>query len=178
MPLFSPAAQPILPQRRWWPSLPLPWLLTAALVLPAVGAAALVGYLSYRGSERAVRLLGQQLMLDTNQQVVQELERYLSTPLVINRINVDGVRRGQLAVTDAAALEAKLVQRLQQFDGVAAVLFASPAGLLRQVERRPELHLVVADPPQPERRTVYRLGDDGQRQALVPAPPGPGGDPA
>ncbi|AFZ35219.1 multi-sensor signal transduction histidine kinase [Stanieria cyanosphaera PCC 7437] len=148
-------------------NVPLRWVLTIPFVLPTIGAVAIVGYLSYRDGQEAVEDLGHQLVAETNERVKQELETYLQTPVLINRLNVDAVARGQLDLQNIVALEAVLFARLQQFERVSAVLFASPQGTFRLVDRLPDLYLVVADPPRPEQILIYSLNSDGSRKELV-----------
>ncbi len=158
-----------LPQtlRRLIANVPLHEVLVVPFVLQTVAAVALVGYLSYRSGQESVADLGQRLVAETNERVTQELKTYLQTPLLINRLNVDAVNQGQIDPQDVPALEAALFNRLQQFDQVSAVLFANPQGTFRVVERLPELHLVVADPPRPDKMLVYRLDNQGKRGQLV-----------
>ncbi|GAB4235739.1 MAG: hypothetical protein Kow00121_63210 [Elainellaceae cyanobacterium] len=148
-------------------NVPLRWVLTVPFVLPTIGAVVLVGYLSYRDEQTAVANLGQQLVVATNKQVTQELKTYLQTPLLINQLNVDAVNQKQVDLQNIPALESMLFNRLQQFDQVAAVLFASPQGVFRLVDRLPELYLVAADPPRPDQISVYQLDSEGKRGQLV-----------
>jgi PAS domain S-box-containing protein len=161
---------PIAPLRPFRPALknvPLRWVLTAPFVVLTIGAVTLVGYLSYRSGQAAAESLGQQFVTQTNDRVMQELKMYLQTPLLINRLNVDVVHRGQLDLQDTSALESTLFARSQQFDQVSAILFADPQGMFRLVERLPDLYLVAADPPRSGEIRVYRLNGDGSRGGLV-----------
>ena len=148
-------------------SIPLFWVITIPLAVSALGALAGAGYFSYRNHQVVVEDLGQQLVDKTNQIIHQELEDYLEMPLLINQINAEAVDQYGVNVADAAALEDLLFQRLQQFDQVTGVMFASPTGRLRVVERFPDRRLVVAEPDQPNRARVYELGPAGERGALV-----------
>jgi hypothetical protein len=143
--------------RHWLTDIPLRWVLIVPFVLPMLGATALVGYLSHRNGQMAVADMGYQLATGANEQVRQKLETYLQTPSLINRLNLDEVKRGQLDIRNPSDLESMLFERLQQFDSVSAVLFVSPTGTFRFVERFPEVFLGVANPPQPDRLSIYRL---------------------
>ncbi|MGF1569151.1 MAG: PAS domain S-box protein [Nodosilinea sp.] len=165
---MAPALAPV---RRWMTTVPLRWLLIMALVLPTVGGAGLVGYLSDQNGQSAVKDLGHQLVAMTNQQVGQELKTYLKIPFLINRLNIDAVHQGQLNLEDSAALERTLLGRLQEFEPVSTVLFTSPEGRLRLVERLPDLYLGAAEPSQPERILLYALNPQGERGPLVATEP-------
>ncbi len=152
-------------------NLPLRWALTAPFLLATVGAVALVGYWSDQNGQKAVAVLGRQLVAETNQRVIQELKTYLQPPLLINRLNVDAVHRGQLDPENIASLERALFDRLQQFDQVSAVLFASAQGQLRIVERLPKLlpklYVAAADPPRFDQISIYPLDSRGNRGKLL-----------
>lgn len=162
MPIASP---PTL--RQLVINLPLRWVLTVPFVLPTIAAVWLVGYLSYRSGHEAVEDLGHQLVEETNERVTQELKVYLRTPLLINRLNADAVSQGQLDLQDISALEATLFNRLQQFEQVTAVLFATPEGTFRLVEQLSSLYLVLADVLHPDKILIYHLDQQGQRKQLV-----------
>jgi PAS domain S-box-containing protein len=153
--------------RHFVTNIPLRWILTIPFVLPMIGAVALVGYLSYRNGQEVLEDLRHQLVLETNEQVTQELKQYLQIPLLINRLNVDAVRQRQLATQNIPALEAFLFNRLQQFEQVSAVLFASPQGTFRLVDRLPDLYLIAANPPRPKQILIYSLNNDGSPKELV-----------
>lgn len=153
-------------------SIPLRWVLTLPFVVPMVGAFLLIGYLSHRNSQRAVEALGQQLLAESNARVLQALDAHLQPPLQINQWHHDRVQQGDINLQNIPELEAKLFRRLQQFEAVSAVLFVSPQGTLRLVERLPEqaaeeFFLVVSDPPRPEQLRVYRLDRQGNRTQQV-----------
>ncbi|MFH7245217.1 MAG: PAS domain S-box protein [Spirulina sp.] len=148
-------------------SIPLFWVITIPLAVSALGSLAGAGYFSYRNNQVVVEDLGQDLVDKTHQIIHQELEDYLEMPLLINQINTEAVDQYGVDVEEAAALEELLWDRLQQFDEVTGVMFASPTGRLRLVERFPDQRLVVAEPDQPNRVQVYELGPAGERGALV-----------
>lgn len=149
--------------RRAMPSIPLRWALTVPFLLTTTGAVGLVGYWSYRSGQAAVQELGRQLVNQTNGQVTQELKAYLQTPLLVNRLNVDAVQQGQIDPQNVAELEMALFRRVLQFDQVPAVLFVSPEGRFRFVERFPTLYLGAADPARPDLIQIYSLDSQGKR---------------
>lgn len=153
--------------RRWLAHVPLCWILTILFMLPTLGAVAVGSYLSHRYGKNVGEDLGHQLVAEMNERVKQELEADLQIPVLINRLNVDAVAQGQLDLQNLPALEAALFARLQQFQQVAAVQFTSPQGRFRLVDRLPDLYLVAAEPPHPERLLIYSLNADGSRKKLV-----------
>lgn len=147
---------------------PLRGVLVAPFVVLIVGSVALVGYLSYQSGQQAVKNLGHQLVAETNERVTQELKTHLQTPLLINRLNVDAISQSQLELQNTPALESMLFNRLQQFEQVTGIVFVSPEGLFRVVERQPtSLYLGVANPPEPNQLYIYTLDNQGKRGQLV-----------
>jgi PAS domain S-box-containing protein len=162
---------PSSPIRRIIDTVPLWGVFVVPFVLLTAGAVALVGYLSYRNGQEAVEDLGHQLIAQTNDRVTEKLEDYLETPFLINRLNVDAVNRGQLDLQNTpeniAALESTLLNRLQQFDQVSAILFAGSEGTFRRVERFPTFNMAVADASRPDQIKVYRLNSAGKPSQLL-----------
>ncbi len=148
-------------------SIPLFWVITIPLAVSALGSLAGAGYFAYRNNQVVVKDLGQELVDKTHQIIHQELEDYLEMALLLNQINAEAVDQYGVDVEDVAALEELLFDRLQQFDGVTGVMFASPTGRLRVMERFPTRQMVVAEPDQPNQVRVYELGPAGERGALV-----------
>lgn len=160
----------IFPQsfRRYLTNVPLRWVLTAPFVLPMMVAVVLIGYLSYRDGQQSVKKLGYQLVAETNDRLIQEFRTYLQTPILINRLNVDAVKQGQINVQDFSVIESVLFNRMQQFDRVTAVLFASPEGSFRVVSRlQDKLYLSVIDRSSPNQVRVYLLDSQGKPKQLV-----------
>lgn len=153
--------------RRALPSIPLRWALTVPFLLTTTGAVGLVGYWSYRSGQEAVQKLGQNLVVQTNAQVAQELNAYLQTPLLVNRLNVDAVQQGQIDLQNTSRLESALFHRVLQFNQIPTVLFVSPEGRFRFVERFPTLYLGAANPDQPDDIQIYSLDGQGNRGPKV-----------
>lgn len=156
-----------VPSVRCFAPIPLRWMLVVPFVLQTVGAVGLVGYLSYRSGQQAVTDLTYRWLNQTSDCVIQELQKYLQTPLLINQLNVDAVHQKRVNLQDLPNLEVALFNRLQQFPQVTALLFATPEGVFRGVERSPAVNLVVADPERPDQTSIYRLGPQGQREQRI-----------
>jgi PAS domain S-box-containing protein len=159
----------ILPQllRRLITHIPLRWGLIIPFVLSTITTVMLIGYLSYRSGEKAVEDLGHQLVAQSNHEVTQRLKDYLQMPPLVNRLNVDAVEQGYLNPENIPALELFLFHRLQQFSQVSAILFASPDGTFRFVERFPTSYLGAADPARPDYIRIYALDNQGKRGQLA-----------
>ncbi|XWK88467.1 MAG: PAS domain S-box protein [Phormidium sp.] len=152
-----------LPQK-----IPLRWVLITPFVLTTIATVALVAYFSYRSGQEAVEDLAGQLVKETNGRVIKELETYLQTPLLINRLNVDAVNQKQLDLQNLPALESALLHRLQQFERVTAVLFTNPQGSFRVVDGfQGKFYLSAADRDRPNQLKTYRLNSQGKPEQLI-----------
>ncbi len=78
-------------------------LLTIPFVLQIVAAVGLVGYLSFRNGQQAVNDVASQLRREISQQIEQKLLDHIEIPHLINQINAEAVRRGDLQTHDTAS---------------------------------------------------------------------------
>ncbi len=67
------------------PKIPLRLLMTIPFVVQVVGIVSLVGYLSYRSGEYAVKVLVEELMIEIGDRVDQYLDNYLGRAQEINQ---------------------------------------------------------------------------------------------
>jgi PAS domain S-box-containing protein len=110
---------------------PLSWALTVPFVLLTVGSTTLVGYLSHRSGEQIVTNLANQLMQEKGNQTVLYLERSLEMPHLINQLNADSLRLGQLPgfeTTNPEPLEKFFREQLRRFPDVTTIAMASDRG--------------------------------------------------
>ncbi|NJN85164.1 MAG: PAS domain S-box protein [Leptolyngbyaceae cyanobacterium SL_7_1] len=117
--------------RRPIANVPLRWALTVPFVLLTVGATTLVGYLSHRNGEQTVTDLASQLMQEKGNQTVLYLERSLAVPHLINQLNADSIRLGQLPgfeTTDPEPLEKFFWIQLLRFPDVTSIAMGNNRG--------------------------------------------------
>jgi signal transduction histidine kinase/DNA-binding NarL/FixJ family response regulator len=76
--------------------LPLQALLVVPFLLQLAGTTALIGYLSYRNSQRAVNHLALELRNELTARIQQEVSTYVESPFVINDLNAIALRQGDL----------------------------------------------------------------------------------
>ncbi|MEB3886502.1 ATP-binding protein [Lyngbya sp. CCY1209] len=145
---------------------PLRVVLIVPFLLQIFGTVGLVGYLSYRNGQQAVEDLAAQLMDEVSDRVELYLETYLATPELINRINADAVRNGQLDLQNLPQLERHFIAQIQQFESVSTILFGGPDGRFRTIHRTPfwddRLELGKSDPVNPDRFDVYAIENQGR----------------
>lgn len=146
---------------------PLRTVLIVPFVLQIVGTVGLVGYLSWRNGQQAVNDVASQLRREISDRVQLYLKSYVATPHLINRINVDAVRVGQLDVQDDAKVERHLILQLQQFHSVTGILFGSNRGkFLSSSRHTPPNLILVSDRLDTSKIYVYRTDSLGNRGKL------------
>lgn len=106
--------------RRFLPNffskLPLRAVLIVPFVLQILVIAGLIGFLSFRNGQHAVRDLAMQLESEIGQRVEQTLATYLKMPQLANQITADAVRQGYLDLSDIDSLQAYLWNQFRQFN--------------------------------------------------------------
>lgn len=74
-------------------------LLLLPFVIQLMVAVGLIGWLSFRSGQRAVNTLASDLRAELTQRIQQQLQDYVDTPFLINRINASALQRGNIEVT-------------------------------------------------------------------------------
>lgn len=142
-------------------------VLIVPFVVLIVSSVGLVGYLSFQNGQGAVNNVASQLRSEISNRVEQYLDSYLSQPHLINRINADAVRLGELDLTNFSNIENHIISQLQQFDGVSGILFGDEAGNFRVATRQYRLRLLSANKPDTSRVYDYAVESDGKKIELL-----------
>lgn len=142
-------------------------LLTLPFVVQLVVTVSMVGYLSYQSGQNAVQQLAFNLKNEINARVIQYLDRYLATPVLINQINLDALKLGQLALADKSRLERHLFHQLQQFQEVSYITISDQRGVFRTVNRYPELSLLASEPADPSQVNYFAVNQWGRRTRRI-----------
>jgi signal transduction histidine kinase/PAS domain-containing protein len=149
-------------------------LLIVPFLVQVIGITSLVGYLSYRSGQRAVRDLANQLMVATAQQAERELQSYLQLPQLATQINAHLIQVGQLNSTDFVSLERHFVDQLKLFPQLTGIAITNEAGAFLNVAR-PQMEGEISDASLIIRRRnvtsvdgiVYRYQANGDGQHLT-----------
>ncbi len=151
--------------RRLLGKIPLAWVLVVPFVLQLLSVVGVVGYLSLRNGERTVETLAEQMMHEVCQRAGLQLKGYFAQPLLINEINANAVRSGQVDLDDTGAIEAMVFNRIKEFEAVSGVLIGTEQGDFRAATRRGQLRLIANDAPNDLTQIRdYALTEDGTRQ--------------
>ncbi|MGD1939269.1 MAG: response regulator [Cyanophyceae cyanobacterium] len=155
--------------------LPLRTVLVVPFALQIFVAVGLTGYLSYRNGQEAVEDLATQLQEEVVHRIDERLDNYLSIPDIINRINADNVRLGQLDPNDLVALEQHFVQQIQRFDSTTYIYYGSVDGRFIGAGRNGDGSFNVGvsgeDGPDDDNFYTYQLDNKGDRTDDVSAVP-------
>lgn len=142
-------------------------ILIVPFVLLTFGAVGLVGFLSFINGQKAVNDVASQLREEISERVKLYLNTYLATPHLINRINVNAVRLGQLDLQNRPKLEQYLILQLQQFESVSGILYGSNRGKFLTSYRNTEKNtFLVSDQLDTSKISSYFLDSLGNRNEL------------
>ncbi|HEY9653464.1 MAG TPA: ATP-binding protein [Coleofasciculaceae cyanobacterium] len=153
--------------------LPLRLVLVVPFVLQIGVAVGLTGWLSIRNGEKAVNNLAAQLRNEITARIEQHLDRYLATPHLTNKINLDAFRLGLLNVKQLSSLERYFWQQIQLFDTVRLISFVNPQGEGVALERLDNgaLQIDVVDQSSPKNFRFYGVNSRGDRTKLLQVVP-------
>jgi signal transduction histidine kinase len=147
--------------------------LRSALVYPFVLqiflAVGLTGYISLRNGQRAVNEVASQLRQEISNRIQERLADHSEIPHLINQVNSDAVRRGELRTQDPDS-ERYLWQQIQYLEDVTWLYFGNAAdgafiGVTRTLED--DLQVVINDTSTEFFGHYYALDARGQRDALI-----------
>lgn len=101
--------------------LPLSWVLSVLVVLPTLGTAVTVGYLSHQNSKETVEGLAKQLTQEVGQQIQQTVGAAIQGPKTAVEMNIALYEQGLLDIRDTDTLKSVFAQQLQSIPGVSAI---------------------------------------------------------
>ena len=161
-----------LPFLRWFSirpeRIPLRFVVAFPFVLQTLGTVALVSYLSYRSGQKAVENLAHQFMEEVGDRTNRYLQDYVKIPQLVNQLNADAVRLGEIDPTNPKSLERHFIRQLQAFDSVNRIHFSNPQGGY-VATGNDERGLTVATTENFVKGTlrVHRIDHQGNRQELL-----------
>ncbi len=95
-------------------TIPLRLLLIVPFILQIAGAVGLVGYLSLRNGQKAVNDVATQLRQQISVQIHGEIQQYINTPHILNKINATSLADGKFDMAKASNARQLLIQ-IQNF---------------------------------------------------------------
>ena len=144
-------------------------VLVIPFILQIFIAVGLTGYFSLQNGQRAVNDVASQLRLEISKRIRERLIDHSEIPHLINQVNADAVRRGQLKVGNLAS-ERYLWRQMQFLDNVTWLYFGSAVdGAFIGVTHTSNnvLQGVVNDASTNFYGYYYNLDDQGNRTTLA-----------
>ncbi|GAB4372258.1 MAG: hypothetical protein Kow00121_14450 [Elainellaceae cyanobacterium] len=146
--------------------------LRSVLVIPFVlqifVAVGLTGYFSLRNGQRAVNEVASQLRREISNRIEERLAAHSEIPHLINQVNADAVRRGELKTQDRAS-ERYLWQQMQYLDAVTWLYFGEQTNgaFIGVTNTTNNIQVVVNDSTTNFYGHYYALNSEGNRDRLV-----------
>jgi hypothetical protein len=140
-------------------------VLIVPFLLQVFAAVGIVGYLSYKNSQRAVNDLADQLMGEVSNRIEQNLRTYLQTPHQINQSKLDAVKLGFVNMKDLSAWEKYLWRQVQLYPYINFTSIANLNGEYRSGEKMSDGTLLInaSGPSTKFNFYSYNTNDTGDR---------------
>ncbi|HBB32303.1 MAG TPA: hybrid sensor histidine kinase/response regulator, partial [Cyanobacteria bacterium UBA9273] len=145
--------------------LPLRLVLVVPFVLQIFAAVGLIGWLSLLNGQKAVNELATQLRNAVASRIEQKLESYLETPRIVNQLNKNEIRLGQLDLKDLSNCERHLWYQMELFP-VSAIAIGTQDGKYVQVVRQQEDKFQIHESLD-YKYYVYAANSQGNRTRLL-----------
>ncbi|NQE35115.1 ATP-binding protein [Microcoleus asticus] len=144
-------------------------VLIVPFVLQVFAAVGIVGYLSFRNSQRAVNDLADQLMGEVSNRIEQNLTTYLQTPHQINQSKLDAVKVGFVNMKDLSAWEKYLWRQVQLYPYINFTSIANQDGEYRTGEKMSNGTLLInaSGPSTKFDFYSYNTNDTGDRTTVA-----------
>ena len=113
-------------------------LIVTSFVAQIAVAVGLTGWLSFRDAQKAVNDLSSQLRSEITARVQQGLNHYLGDPHLINEININGVRLGELDFNDITRLERHFWQQSKLFPFTSYIYAGTEQNIFSGAEQAPD----------------------------------------
>ncbi|MBD6618357.1 response regulator [Komarekiella sp. 'clone 1'] len=146
----------------------LRYVLVLPFILQIFGAVGLVGYLSFKNGQKAVKELAAQLENEICDRIEQHLDSYLTTPKQINQINSDAIKLDLLNLSDFKTTGHFFWKQMRVFN-VSYNNFANPKGEFIGIERLNNGNLLINEVTKKHgigKLYVYTTDNQGNRRQI------------
>lgn len=146
----------------------LRYVLILPFILQIFGAVGLVGYLSFKNGQKAVKELAAQLENEICDRIEQHLNSYLTIPKQINQINLDAIELDLLNLSDFKTTGHFFWKQMRVFN-VGYNNFANPKGEFIGIERLNNGNLLINEVTEKHgigKLYVYTTDNQGNRRQL------------
>ncbi|MGF1515242.1 MAG: methyl-accepting chemotaxis protein [Elainellaceae cyanobacterium] len=150
-------------------------VMITSFVVPVVLSVGVTGWLAVRNSQQAVLNLTSQLRTEVTARVEQQLDNYLDTPQLINRINIADIRTGEINLQNIPELERHFWQQIQLFPSTSYIYMGSEEAIFSGAgpteDGLPNVAYWTGDSPEGNVET-YETDESGNRTGLASVDPG------
>ncbi|MEG3879428.1 PAS domain S-box protein [Microcoleus sp. herbarium7] len=151
---------------------PLQTVLVVPFLVQIVGTVGVVGWLSFQNGQRAVNDVADQLRAEITARIKDRMENYMSIPHIVNRLNVQGIKLGQLNLEDKQKLELHFLEQIQYFDSISIIYTGKEngdhSGAIRTKDR---ILISAADKSTGNKLARFTADSQGKRLQLVQISP-------
>ncbi|TAE95257.1 MAG: HAMP domain-containing protein, partial [Oscillatoriales cyanobacterium] len=151
---------------------PLQTVLVVPFLVQIVGTVGVVGWLSFQNGQRAVNDVAAQLRGETSARIKDRIENYMSIPHIVNHLNVQGIKLGQLNLEDKPKLELHFLEQIQYFDSISIIYTGKEngyhSGAIRTKDR---IMISAADSSTGNKLARYTADSQGNRVKLIEISP-------
>ena len=107
---------------------PLQTVLIVPFLVQIVGTVGVVGWLSFQNGQRAVNDVASQLQGEITERIKDKIQTYMSIPHIVNYLNVQGFKLGQLNLEEKQKLELHFLKQIQYFDSISIIYVGKENG--------------------------------------------------
>ena len=151
---------------------PLQTVFVVPFLVQIVGTVGVVGWLSFQNGQRAVNDVAAQLRGEITARIKDRMENYMSIPHIVNHLNVQGIKLGQLNLEDKQKLEHHFLEQIQYFDSISIIYTATENGEHSGAIRTKDRTLIsAADSSTGNKLARYTADSQGNRVQLVQISP-------
>ena len=156
--------------RAWINKLPLRVMMMVPFTLIIIVAVGMTSYLTFRNGQASVDRLVDRLQDESIARIQQHLDSYLSTPWLINQLNLDSIQSGQLNVENLPDLKNHFRIQLKQFNLPISIAYADEQGNYIGVMHHVlnvDLSEEISTDETDRINTIYQTDDQGHRLAKI-----------
>ncbi|MEG4987475.1 PAS domain S-box protein [Microcoleus sp. BR0-C5] len=151
---------------------PLQTVLVVPFLVQIVGTVGVVGWLSFQNGQRAVNDVAAQLRGEISDRIKDRMENYMSIPHIVNHLNVQGIKLGQLNLEEKQKLEHHFLEQIQYFDSISIIYTGKENGEHSGAIRTKNGILIsAADISTDNKLARYTADSQGNRVQLVQISP-------
>ena len=103
-------------------------VLVVPFLVQIVGTVGIVGWLSFQNGQLAVNDVAAQLRREITDRIKDRIGNYMSIPHIVNHLNVQGIKLGQLNLEDQQKLQHHFLEQIQYFDSISIIYVGQENG--------------------------------------------------